>query len=536
MGIYLNPRNDNLKEFLNSEIFVDKTMILSVLNGIMKGAGKYICISRPRRFGKTYAANIISAYYSKGCDSRVLFDRCKISKDASFESNLNKFNVIKLDINSEYRNTANKNDLITEMSASIRDEFIEQFPKITFTKKDSVAKCILKVFDKTDEKFVILMDEYDVLVREDVEPALFNQYLDFLNGLFKSDTLRPAIALAYLTGILPIVRDKVQSKLNNFDEYTILNAGKLSEFTGFTTEEVRELCTKYEIDFEECRRWYDGYNLVWFENGKKKECEIYNPESVVKTMLNHKFGNYWNKTSTYEVISDRLKQNFAGAKDDVIKMIAGESISLDVLYYRNIVTDFTSKSDIFTYLLHLGYLSYNDETQECKIPNNEVRLEWHRAVSTTPDYSVTDSIIKASEELLSETISGNEEAVAKALDESHIHVTSNRSYNNEDALQSAIYLSYIYALNKYTIVREMTAGKGFADVVFIPFVENMPAMIIELKQNDCAASAIKQIKEKRYFDSPGSYSGNLLFVGINYDENTKLHECKIEKFEKNNYA
>ena len=531
MGIYLNPRNDNFKEFLNSEIFVDKTMILSVLNGIMKGAGKYICISRPRRFGKTYAANIISSYYSKGCDSRSLFERCKISKDASFESNLNKFNVIKLDINSEYRNIFEKKILINKITRNIRDEFIEQFPEIKFYDDNSLAECILKVFDKTGEKFVILMDEYDVLVRENVEQDLFNQYLDFLNGLFKSDTLRPAIALAYLTGILPIVRDKVQSKLNNFDEYTILNAGKLSEYTGFTTEEVHELCLKYNIDFEECRRWYDGYNLVWFEDGKKKECEIYNPESVVKTMLNHKFGNYWNKTSSYEVISDRLNQNFAGTKDDVIKMLAGESISIDVLYYKNIVTDFTSKSDIFAYLLHLGYLSYNEETQECRIPNKEVRLEWHRAVSVTSDYSVTDSIISSSKELLEETINCNESAVAKALDESHIHVTSNRSYNNEDALQSAIYLSYIYALNKYTIVREMTAGKGFADVVFIPFVENMPAMIIELKRNDCAESAIKQIKEKRYFDSLTSFHGNLLFVGINYDEKTKLHECRIEKLE-----
>ena len=531
MGIYLNPRNDNFKEFLNSEIFVDKTMILSVLNDIMKGAGKYICISRPRRFGKTYAANIISSYYSKGCDSRELFERCKISKDASFESNLNNFNVIKLDINSEYRNIFEKKLLINKITRNIRDEFIEQFPEIKFYDDNSLAECILKVFDKTGEKFVILMDEYDVLVRENVEQDLFNQYLDFLNGLFKSDTLRPAIALAYLTGILPIVRDKVQSKLNNFDEYTILNAGKLSEFTGFTTEEVRGLCLKYNMDFEECRRWYDGYNLVWFEDGQKKECEIYNPESVVKTMLNYKFFNYWSKTSSYEVISDRLNQNFAGTKDDVIKMIAGENIDVNVTTYKNTINAFTTKNDIFTYLMHLGYLSYDDSKETCRIPNKEVLKEWTNAVSVTSDYSVTDSIISSSKELLDETINGNESAVAKALDKSHIHVTSNRSYNNEDALQSAIYLSYIYALNKYTIVREMTAGKGFADVVFIPFVENIPAMIIELKRNDCAYSAIKQIKEKRYFDSLSSYCGNLLFVGINYDEKTKLHECRIEKLE-----
>ena len=531
MGIYLNPSNSNFRDTLTRKIYVDKTMMLSVLNDFMRTDNKYLCVSRPRRFGKTITGNMLSAYYSKGCDSRSLFTPYKIAKDESFESNLNKFNVIKLDINSEYRNIFEKKSLINKITRNIRDEFIEQFPGIKFYDDNSLAECILKVFDKTGEKFVVLMDEYDVLVRENVEQDLFNQYLDFLNGLFKSDTLRPAIALAYLTGILPIVRDKVQSKLNNFDEYTILNAGKLSEFTGFTTEEVRELCLKYNIDFEECRRWYDGYNLVWFEDGKKKECEIYNPESVVKTMLNHKFFNYWGKTSSYEVISDRLNQNFASTKDDVIKMIAGEDIDVNVTTYKNTINAFTTKNDIFTYLMHLGYLSYDDSKETCRIPNKEVLKEWTNAVSVTSDYSVTDSIINSSKELLDETINGNENAVANALDESHIHVTSNRSYNNEDALQSAIYLSYIYALNKYTIVREMTAGKGFADVVFIPFVENMPAMIIELKRNDCAESAIKQIKEKRYFDSLSSFHGNLLFVGINYDEKTKKHECRIEKLE-----
>lgn len=311
-----------------------------------------------------------------------------------------------------------------------------------------------------------------------------------------------------------------------------MNAGPFSEYTGFTTEEVQALCEKYKMDFDECKQWYDGYTMIWYENGIKKSCEIYNPESVVKTMLNHDFGNYWNKTSSYEVISDRLAQNFDGAKDDVIKMIADESIDVNVTTYKNTMNSFNTKNDILTYLLHLGYLAYNKDEKTCRIPNNEVRQEWFNVAETDSDYKATDSIIKASKELLSETIKGNEKLVAMSLDESHIHVTSNRSYNNEDALQSAIYLSYIYALNKYTIVKEMTTGKGFADVVFIPFVEDMPAMIIELKRNGSTESALNQIKEKRYFDSLSNYSGTLLFVGINYDEEAKTHECKIERFEK----
>ena len=320
------------------------------------------------------------------------------------------------------------------------------------------------------------------------------------------------------------MRDRVQSKLNNFEEYTILDAGKLAEFIGFTASEVQALCAEYGADYEEYERWYDGYRQHGFE--------IYNPESVVKSLTSGRCENYWSKTSTYAVIADRLRENFDGIKDDVIRMLAGESVDVNVTMYMNTMTEFAGKDDVFTYLIHLGYLSYDREEGTCSIPNKEVQQEWKNAVSVVENYKVTDRIIKASKELLAETLRLNAEAVARSLDESHIHVTSNRSYNNEDALQSAIYLSYIYALNKYTIVKEMTTGKGFADVVFIPFVPGIPAMIIELKRNGSTGSALAQIREKRYFDSLSAYSGDLLFIGVNYDEAAKTHECAIERFVK----
>ncbi|MCR4720582.1 MAG: ATP-binding protein [Lachnospiraceae bacterium] len=448
----------------------------------------------------------------------------KIAKDPCFEERLNKLNVIKLDMNSEYQNTLDKAELIKRITGKIKEEMYSQFPTVVFREDDSLAECILKVFSATGETFVIIMDEYDVLVRENVPETLFAEYLSFLNGLFKSDTLRPAISLAYLTGIFPIVRDKIQSKLNNFKEYTILEARELTEFIGFTSEEVVALCNEYGIEFEECRRWYDGYKQHGFE--------IYNPESVVNCIETKSFGNFWGKTSRFDVISDRLDENYEGTKEDVIKMISGEDITVDPDLFMNTVTGFKTKDEVFTYLIHLGYLAYDRETETCRIPNKEIRNEWLRAIKVAKDYGVTNRIIVDSKELLTATIDGDEEMVARALDRSHINVTSNRSYNNEDALQSAIYLAYIYALNEYTVIKEMTTGKGFADVVFIPFKENRPAMIIELKRNSCTESAIDQIKEKKYFASLEHYNGNLLFVGINYDEKEKTHTCKIEKFDK----
>ena len=523
MGIYLNPKNENFRGFLKADIYVDKTEMLKVLNGFIDKENKYVCISRPRRFGKTIAQNMIAAYYSKGCDSHELFKSLKISKDKSYEEKLNKYNVIKIDLNSEYQNTENKKNVLKELKREIKTEMSAQFPDIKFSRSDSVAKCIQKIHAETGGTFIILIDEYDVFVREQVPQPLFDEFLSFLNGLFKSDTLRPAISLAYLTGILPIVRDKIQSKLNNFREYTIIDAMELSEYVGFISEEVETLCKEWGMDYSECRHWYDGY----FQHGY----EIYNPESVVMSMQTREYSNYWGKTSSYRVISDMINMNFKGTRDSVIRMLSGESVPVDVGMYLNTMTDFISKDDLFTYLIHVGYLAYDRRDKACRIPNKEIREEWFRAISVIGDYEVTDRIIKESKELLEATLKGDEEAVASALDESHIHVTSNRSYNNEDALQSAIYLAYIYALNKYTVIKEMTSGKGFADVVFIPFVPDIPAMIIELKHNKCAESAIDQIRNKKYFDSLKDYKGGLLFVGVNYDEKDKTHECRIERFE-----
>ncbi|MBQ9505410.1 MAG: AAA family ATPase [Lachnospiraceae bacterium] len=524
MGIYLNPGNEVFRRIVSARIYVDKSGLLEVTNSMLDTDDNYICMSRPRRFGKTIAGNMIAAYYSRGCDSSGLFRNLRIASAPDYEKHLNKHNVIKIDLNSEFQNIKDKGALISSVQEKAKRELVKEYADISFEEKDSLGEALLKVYENTGDTFIILIDEYDVLVREQVPKELFDEYLSLLNGLFKSDTLRPAISLAYITGILPVVRDKVQSKLNNFREYTFLSAGRFAEYVGFTAEEVKELCQRYDVDYGECRNWYDGYTIGKYE--------IYNPESVVRCLDEGYFEGYWSKTSSYQVITERLKHNFKGIREDVVRMLAGEQVRVNVTSYMNTMDSFVTKDDVFTYLLHLGYLAYDREKGTCRIPNREVRQEWFNAMAADSDYEATDEIIRRSEEVLELTLKGDEEAVAKALDASHINVSSNRSYNNEDVLQRAIYLAYIYALNKYTVIKEMTTGKGFADVVYIPFKEEIPAMVIELKHNRCAESALMQIKEKKYFASLEHYSGALLLVGISYDEKTKEHECRIERWEK----
>ena len=532
MGTYLNPNNENFYDVVNSGRYVDKTMLIDVANKMLGDPTyKFICVSRPRRFGKSMAGDMLAAYYSKGADSKELFSKLKIARKESFERHLNKYNVIKIDLNamfSEWESISVKSEkakcVMNYVTNLICNDFMTEFPQINFPPDQTVSGFIQQVYKETGEKFVFIIDEYDVLVREQVNKEDLNLYLVFLVSLFKNSQLKPAIALAYITGILPVIKDKVQSKLNIFKEYTMLDAEDFAEFTGFTTEEVRSLCKKYNCSFDECRSWYDGYKIGNYE--------IYNPEAVIQAVPKGKFKSYWSKTSSYEVISDKIRMNFSGIKDCVIKMLSGGKVDVDVQSYKNTLSDFANKNDVFTYLIHLGYLAYDEENGQCYIPNWEISGEWQRAIYDDENYEKTNEIILRSKELLLQTLQCNQKAVEQALDESHVHVTSHRSYNNEDALQCAIYLAYIYALNEYIIVREMPAGKGVADIVYIPKKTELPALIIELKHNGSPKSAINQIKEKLYFKCLDSWQGEILFVGINYDETTKKHECKIERFEK----
>lgn len=522
MGIFVNPSNRLLLRDMNSSVYVDKSLLIFEINRLLDTNENFVCVSRPRRFGKSMAGNMLAAFYSKGCDSEEIFSKLKISKTQNWKDNLNKFTVIQMDINGFLNSVKNRENLIEEMNFTVIAELREEFPSVKIDDNESISSALLKIYNQTAETFILLFDEYDVLVREQVPSFLFEKYLAFLSSLFKNNNLKPAISLAYLTGILPIVRDRIQSKMNEFDEYSMTNARNFAPFAGFTEEEVRSLCKEHGLDFSECKRWYDGYKL-------EKNLHIYSPKSVVTAIKDHEFDDYWTQTGSYKALKNYILMNFEGIKDDVVTMIGGGKIDVNIHSYLNTMTDFNSKDDVFTYLIHLGYLAYDRNLKQCYIPNGEVRSQWILSVRTSPDYTRIMEIINGSKELLQHTLDLDENAVANALNEAHTRATNLLTYNNEASFQSAIGLAYFYATAKYTIIKELPTGKGFADVAFIPFIPNIPAIIVELKNNKTALGAIEQIKERCYDDVLEHYRGNLLFVGINYDEKTKLHEYKIEK-------
>ena len=487
MGFYVNPGNDRFGFSVSSEIYVDKTMLLAELNKRLFTEGRFICVSRPRRFGKTMAEAMMAAYYSVGCDSADLFLNTKIASDPSFAKHLNKYNVLHIDVNRFWSQYGG--DAISRMHEMVRDDFAEAFPEMSFKDDWEIPNCVMEVFNRTKTPFVVIFDEYDVLFRDERVPSgLLDSYLRFLNVLFKSSDVSTCIALAYITGILPIIREKAQSKLNNFKEITFLNPGRFAQFTGFTEEEVRSLCDRYSMDFNECRSWYDGYRL--------RGLDIYAPRSVVCAME---------------------------------RMISGESVPLNATRFENDPSRISSRDDVFTYLCHLGYLAYSAEEETCRIPNREVRGEWVNAIEDLPDYSNVLSMIRVSKSLLESVWSGDASAVAAALKKTHEKLTSPLSYDNEKSFQSAIRLAFLYADSYYTLVLEYPAGRGYADIAFIPYKPNIPAMVVELKVEGTSDTALDQIREKRYFAGLDKYEGNMLLVGVSYDKDTKAHECRIER-------
>lgn len=523
MGIYLNPGNTMFRQALRSKIYVDKTGLIAYANEVLDTEQKNICVSRPRRFGKSMAAHMLCAYYDRTCDSRAMFSGLKIAEDPSFEEHLNQYDVIFLNIQNFVTGAKNIDEVIAKLEKEVLRDIKEAYPFLKEEWMEDLPHALEHVYAEKQTGFIFILDEWDCLFRlhqRDMEAQ--KSYLDFLRLLLKD---RRYVKLAYMTGILPIKKYGVHSALNMFEEFSMTDPAALAEFVGFTEDEVKTLCVQYQFDFVEMQNWYDGYCF-------DKNLHVYNPKSVVDAIRRKRFGSYWTSTETYEALKIYIDMDFNGLRHDVVKMIAGERCRVNPMRFQNDMTTFTSKDDVLTLLVHLGYLAYDSVRREVFIPNEEVRGEFINAVEA----SQWDEVIKAvsaSEALLEATINGDTEAVAKGIDAVHMESVSMLEYNNENALSCVVTLAYYTAREFYTMIRELPTGKGFADIVFLPRKNagNRPAMIVELKWNQAADTAIEQIKRKQYVKALEAYQGNILLVGISYDKTTKEHTCVIETIE-----
>ena len=531
--MFLNRGNQEFDYVVNSEIYIDKTEMITFFNKKINTEQRYISVSRPRRFGKSITANMIAAYFEKGCDSRYLFENRKLGETKNWDQNLNKYDVIRIDladIRSRYDSPEETLDLIENQ---LIKDIMEVYPQCKIEENDKVATVLDKVNEQTGNQFIVIIDEWDCLYRDDKNNTKVQErYINLLRGLFKGNSAKKFLALGYITGILPIKKYNSESALNNFYEYTMLQPGKLAQYIGFTEDEVKNLCEEYDMDYGQAMEWYDGYSF-------RRVHHICGPNSVVKAMLEEEYANYWSQTVAYSSLLSYINMNFDGLKDAIKVMLGGQRVKVSVIGYENDMVSFKDKDDVLTVLIHLGYLAYDSEKEEAYIPNKEVRQIFEQTMKST-GWQELVTTLEHSEELLRATMAGDAEEVARQIDYSHSVNTSILNYNNENALASCIMLSYYTARKEYRIIREYPTGYGFADLVFLPkegvSYEDYPAMVIELKWKKDAKTAITQIKENQYCDSLKDYKGKLLLVGISYEkskdskETNKKHTCVIEEW------
>lgn len=528
MGRFVNPDNSAFQVALNSKIYVDKTGLIAYTNSVLDTMEGYICNSRPRRFGKSYAANMLAAYYSKGCNSEAMFSGLEIGKNPTFKKHLNKYDVIHIDIQWFLANCENIGDVVLMITNSVLDELRILYPDVLPREVRSLPDGLSRVKEKTGQKFVIIIDEWDVLIRdEDANESIQEEYINFLRGMFKGTEPTKYIQLAYLTGILPIKKEKTQSAVNNLNEFTMLQADELAPYIGFTEDEVKGLCATYNRDFDKVKKWYDGYLLNGYQ--------VYNPKAVVSVMTKGRFRSYWSETGSYEAVLPLIGMDYDGLKSAIIEMLSGVEVKVNTATFKNDPAKINSKDDVITYLIHLGYLAYNEEDGKAFVPNEEIRQELSIAVES----SNWDDMLffeRESERLVKATVRCDEKEVVEAIEKIHMNYASIIKYNDENALSSTLAIAYLGAMKYYfKPVRELPTGEGFADIVFIPkpeYKKTYPALVVELKWDKTAQTALQQIKDRKYPDSIVDYTGNILMVGINYDKDTKTHECKIEKYEK----
>ena len=525
MALYLNVGNESFQESLNSLIYVDKSPLIEILNRSIKTKNKYFCLSRPRRFGKSVTAQMICSYYARCQDSSSLFDNLKIASFDDYKKHLNQYDVISINISDEFSRASHNAKSMTDiLTKSIVRDLKEEYPNCVISSPEFLDLTLQEVYNYSKVPFVFVIDEWDCIMREKKEdPDSLKQYLEWLKAIFKD---KPYVGLAYMTGILPIKKYGSHSALNMFAEYSMTEPLNLGQYIGFTEDEVKDICKQHDVAFNQMQQWYDGYSF-------KDVPHIYNPNSVVNAATYKKYISYRTKTETFESLQEYIDMNMEGLRDDIVKLIAGEDVIVDVSTFSNDMVTFHSKDDVLTLLIHLGYLAIKGSTNLgviVHIPNEEIKLEFKTCVKNNNRYAGVYDLIKNTDVLLNDIWSLNSEAVAKIFDEAHQDHTSILTYNNENSLANVIAISlFLSTTNTYNVVRELPTGKGYADLVYLPKPGvNKPALLIELKFDKSAQTAITQIKEKNYLQFFKDYKGEVILVGINYPKDTKTHQCIIE--------
>ncbi len=536
MGIYLNSKTAYIlyKSEAEKPYFVDKTKMLEELFPLVETGNNHICITRPRRFGKTVMANMIAAFFSHTYDAKELFQPLQISQSKEYENYRNKFPVIHISFNEYNGRHASFEQYIERIEKRLITDLKNEYPDMNFSEDAGAAESLLELYAEDDNaRFIFVLDEWDFIFHQNfITEQDKMDYLTFLRNLLKD---RPYVRLAYMTGILPIAKYSSGSELNMFSEYTMASEERFSEYFGFTEEEVDLLYQRYQV-LEEKRRqvtreglkeWYDGYHT---KSGQR----MYNPRSVVMSLSNNNLGNYWTSSGPYDEIFYYIENNIDAVRDDLARMVSGTPVPAKIREYAATSQELQTKEEIFSAMVVYGFLSY--DKGKVSIPNKELEEKFAVMLQKEPSLGYVYRLAKESDRMLQATLAGDTETMEEILEQVHDTEVPLLQYNHETELAAVVNLIYLSARDTYRVEREDKAGKGFVDFIFYPETDkSADGIILELKVDHTPEEAIQQIKEKKYalrfsgkIGEKPRYTGKILAVGISYSKETKKHTCKVE--------
>lgn len=535
MGFYLN--STAAYTLYSSEVskpyFVDKTLMLRELFPLVKEGGNHICITRPRRFGKTVMANMISTFFSKGVNASNLFDRLSIAADQNYQTYRNQYSLIHISLNELPKRCCSFEQYISRIEDRLIRDLKKEYPTVSIQEDDAVWDVLTEIYTADPAiQFIFILDEWDFIFHRDfVTDADKKMYVLFLSSLLKD---KPYVRMTYMTGILPIAKYSSGSELNMFMEYDMSAESRFSTYFGFTDTEIDMIYQRYlthtahpAVTRDGLREWYDGYYVF---SGER----LYNPRSVIGALVNNNLGNYWTSSGPYDEIFYYIEKNVAEVREDLAVMVSGCAVSAKIREYAATSMDLKTKDEIFSAMVVYGFLSY--ENGKVSIPNKELMARFEDMLKKEPSLGYVHRLAKESDRMLQSTLRGDTETMSSILECAHNTETPLLTYNHETELTALVNLVYLSARNTYHIVREDKAGIGYADFIFYPKTDrNADCLILELKIGHTPAEAIQQIKEKKYIlcfrEKLGElpdYTGRILAVGICYDPKTKKHSCMIE--------
>lgn len=538
MGTYLNsitPYTLYKSESL-SPYFVDKTLMLRELFPYVSAGNRHICITRPRRFGKTIMANMISSFFQKASDSGDVFDGLTISQVDDYRKYKNQYNVIRIDFSKMPRNCDSYTQYIERIEALLIDDVKEAYPQVKINEADAIGDILESVFVQCGEKFIFVLDEWDFIFHRDfINEIDKEKYVAFLSNLLKD---RPYVVLSYMTGILPIAKYSSGSELNMFAEFTMVNSPMFGEYFGFTDDEVDDLYRRYIVECDRqhkeksvtrkgLRDWYNGY---YTKSGER----VYNPRSVVFALQFNNLANYWTSSGPYDEIYYYIRNNISDVRDDLALMISGESVTAKIQEYAATSMNLSTRDEIYSAMVVYGFLSYLNG-KVC-IPNRELMEKFDELLVKNESLGYVYRLAKESEKMLKATLAGDTLTMERILEFAHNTEVPLLSYNHETELSAIVNLVYLAARDSYRVEREDKAGTGYVDFIFYPYDTTADCIILELKVDHTPDEAIAQIIDKKYalkfvpkLAGQKIYTGRILAVGIGYWKESKKHSCKVEE-------